>query len=269
MGEIARILGRALHAPEKWLYRAGLLDRGRLTLPDFLCIGAQKGGTSWLFTNLAAHPDVFVPPGPEHFDLHYFDREFHRSPRYYSRCFEPGEGKVKGENTPAYGLLAPDRIRFIRTLMPDLKILFMMRNPVERAWSHALMNLVKERGRRFEDVGREEFLSHFEMPRVRMRSDYASILDRWKAVYPEDRFHIAYFEQIRTGPRDLLLDVFRFLGLSVELDWETLPFAEHVNRGPGVPIPEEFRRRLEAIYRDEIEELHRRFGAPVEAWRIG
>ena len=132
--------GRALGVRlEHWAYRQGLLSPRALSLPHFLGIGAVKAGTTWLYRNLRCHPELYLPHPKE---VHYFDQRFDRGLRFYAGKFEDGRARVRGEITPAYSALPPDRIRFIRSVMPDLKLIFLMRNPVDRAWSHALMDLV-------------------------------------------------------------------------------------------------------------------------------
>lgn len=121
--------------PDKWLYSTGILSGKTLCLPDFLGIGTQKAGTTWLRLNLLAHPEVFcstVRTGGQ-WELHYFNNNFCKSLRFYSRFFEPGRDKVKGDITPNYCIIPRGRIRFIRRIMPDVKLIFLMRNPIDRA----------------------------------------------------------------------------------------------------------------------------------------
>ena len=160
-------LRRRLPSPEKWLYRVGLRDASRLTLPDLLCIGAQKGGTTWLHHNLEAHPGIFVPRHVK--EVHYFDFFYRRSLADYAAVFAEGRDRVKCDVTPNYGRLQPARIRFVRSAMPDVRLVFVMRNPVERAWSQAVMDLATRSKRRPEDVPDAEWTAHFRSPAVQSR----------------------------------------------------------------------------------------------------
>ena len=94
------------------------------------------------------------------------------------------------------------RIRFIRSIMPGVRLIFLMRNPVERAWSHAVMSLVKHTRRRIEEIPRSRFYTHFV--RHRERGCYSKILDRWLRVFPAEQLYIS----VRTveGHRKNLLD---------------------------------------------------------------
>jgi hypothetical protein len=80
---------------------------------------------------------------PSKKELHYFNKNYHRKLRYYSSFFLEANNKVKGEITPAYSILPVNRIRSIRAIMPEVRLIFLMRDPIERAWSHAVMDLVQ------------------------------------------------------------------------------------------------------------------------------
>ena len=103
-------------------------------MPDFLVVGTQKAGTTWLMRKLGAHPDVYMAPR----QLHYFDREYHRGIDWYRAQFAAATpGQIIGEKTTEYfdtatiDTVAP---RFAETC-PDAKFIVILRNPVERAWS--------------------------------------------------------------------------------------------------------------------------------------
>lgn len=103
-------------------------------LPDLLVIGTQKAGTTWLMRKLGAHPGVFMAPR----QLHYFDREFHRGEDWYRAQFAgAAPGQLVGEKTTEYfdtatiDTVAPR----IATTCPETRLIVILRNPVERAWS--------------------------------------------------------------------------------------------------------------------------------------
>lgn len=246
------------------LYSRGALSVKDLALPDFLGIGAQKAGTTWLYANLRCHPDIFLPDKKE---LHYFDRRFHRSLRSYARYFEAGAGKVKGEITPSYAALAPSRIRYIRSIMPETKLIFMMRNPIDRAWSQALMNLVVRDKQAFDAVSDQAFLDHFRHERSIIRGDYNRILDHWLAVFPKEQMLVGFFEDISERPTEILTQVFDHIGVSRDVDWTAFPCQQVVHSGVGARLPAKFRAELERIYEPEIEQLMEQFGSRISHWR--
>ncbi|HEV8712246.1 MAG TPA: sulfotransferase [Candidatus Binatia bacterium] len=260
---------------EKWRYIRGLHATDHLCLPDFLGIGAQKAGTTWLSENLRCHPGVFLP---HHKELHYFDETFHRSLRFYAKQFERGRHQVKGEITPAYGILPVERIWFIRTVMPAAKLIFMMRNPIDRAWSQAVMELVTRKKRELADVTDAELTAYLTSAPCLKRGDYLTILDNWTSVFPREQLYIGFFEDIANRPRELLSDIFSHLGVSHEVDWTRFPIDQvvlphtgpvHGPHGSRTPTRPEIRRFLERRYKPEIGRLYERFGEPIAGWREG
>lgn len=250
--------------PEKWLYSMGLLSADGLRMPDFLGIGAQKAGTTWLHQNLQHHPDFYFPPHIK--EIRFFDARFYMSPAQYAAFFEPAGPRVTGDITPGYGALPISRIRFVRKLIPDARLILILRNPIERAWSHALMDLVDTKQRRFEDVEAWEFRAHFDSRSARRNGAYISMLDNWLHVYPEEQLLVAFFEDIRDHPQELLTRVFRHLGVSVDVDWETFPFRERIKEGNSVFLPDEYRQHLRGLFSAEVEAVAARLGGPATGW---
>src|SRR5258706_11489250 len=98
-------------------------------LPDFLIIGAQRSGTSTLYQYIARHPDV---RGAFRKEVHYFDMHYDRGLDWYRACF-PTRG-FTGESSPSY-LIHPEVPARVAAVLPDIKLIAILRNPVERAYS--------------------------------------------------------------------------------------------------------------------------------------
>jgi hypothetical protein len=256
---VRRSFNRANH----WLYAKRLRSPARLTLPQFLGIGAQKAGTSWLHTNLQLHPDAFLPP---HKELHYFDEHFDESLASYAKNFAGAGDKLRGEITPAYSILPVSRIRYIRSIMPDVRLIFLMRNPIERAWSHALMTLVTHAKHDYSEIPHRKFIEHFQSDASLQRSDYEMILDNWLSVFDSRQLFIGYFEDIALRPVELLQDVCRHVGLREDVDWSTFPTDQKILPGPGIPMPQEYRDILRNIYLPYIWQLRKRLGSRINGW---
>jgi hypothetical protein len=258
----------------------------RLPLPDFLGIGAQKAGTTWLWENLRQHPEIFVPDKKE---LHYFDNKFDQSLRYYTHRFEEARGRIKGEVTPAYGILPRERIGFIRAIMPRVRLIFLMRDPVERAWSQAVMELVVRSGRALPEVPESEFLAFLESERSVSRGLYCRMLDNWLSSFPSEQLYVGFFEDIRERPRELMSELFAHLGVSSDVDWGSFPLARVIlpsveprgagsqdrrigaapgdTRGEPAPCPDSVRGRIGRLYAEELARLSERYGKRVARWQ--
>lgn len=255
-----------------------------LPLPDFLGIGATKSGTTWLSENLRKHPEIYMSREKE---VEFFNKNFHRSLRYYSDKFKLGLNKIKGEFSPSYSTLSLNRIKFIRKIIPDVRLIFLVRNPVERAWSMAVMLLAKLPGRRIEDVKECEFLDNFKQSPLLLRGGYLSVIDTWSMVFSEKQLYIGSLDQIKMQPKKMLCKVFNHIGVSCNVNWELFPFNEMIipptgpeyrgfdsNRGVIVKnyhstdsfIPKRYREILEEIYQPEIEAMGKRFGELTSSW---
>jgi hypothetical protein len=108
-----------------------------MTLPSFLGIGVQRGGTTWLHTVLSSHPDVYMPTRRK--EIRFFERYYERGPGWYETFFCPPEQAASyraiGEiSTPYYDCEeSPERIF---TTLPESKLIIMLRHPINRAYSH-------------------------------------------------------------------------------------------------------------------------------------
>jgi hypothetical protein len=155
-----------------------------MALPNFLCIGAQKGGTTTVHHLLRAHPDVFVPANKE---LHFFDRDDHykRGVLFYENGFAGWRGEPAiGECTPAYLFTEPAAQRALELLGRRTRILAVLRQPVTRAWSHYLMNYrTFLEDRTFEEALQAEGPQTDRTWAYLARGRYAHQLERWR-----DRF---------------------------------------------------------------------------------
>lgn len=246
------------------LYSSGILSRKGLTFPDFLGIGAQRAGTTWLHENLRSHPQVFLPKKKEQ---HYFDWNPHRSLRRYSEIFSGQNGLIKGEITPYSSALPRWAVHYVHELMPRARLILLLRNPVERAWSQALLNLVVRQRRTFDSVTEEEFIAQFRHQRTIGRGDYLGILESWLSAFPEEQMFIGFFEDIGERPKELLSDVFEHIGASTDVDWAALPYNRVIHAGAGVPLPDRLRTVAEEMYGAEIDRIADRFGGWAESWR--
>jgi hypothetical protein len=276
VAKTVRRLEYAASIPERALMRRGIMSTDDLMLPQFLGLGAAKTGSTWIHHCLDAHPEVFVPPGKE---LHYFCHFYHHTVHWYARQFTEAGDRVRGEITPNYAELKADRIDVVADLLPEARLLLMLRHPVDRAWSHAQMNLARQLKRPVESVPTPEYIAHARSAHSLDSGDYVGIVDRWTRRYPLDQLWIGTFDQMVTDPRSLLTALFGFLGVSTEVDWSTFPLDTVIDRGAGVgvsdligqrggeaPMPPEVAEALTELYAPRMDQMKQRFGGLVERW---
>jgi hypothetical protein len=248
---------------------------------DFLGIGSQKCGTSWLYSQMSLHPQVAFPKGKE---CHYWDHCEHPDADTWVSSLQPsrrttpdGRRVVTGEITPAYAILPTKRIRAIRERCPDIRIFISLRNPVERAWSAAMMAVVRSEMTPIE-ASDQWFLDHFRSFASRGRGDYASCLERWWSEFPRDQLLVIFSEDIAARPAAVL----KSLAAHLDIDWtdfaslpeSTIREVVRPKIGPsgaasGTPAlrPTLVGPLLE-MYADDIDRLGRLIDRDVSHWRL-
>lgn len=258
--------------PERLLYERGLLDRSRLRFPDFLGIGGIKSATTWLYENLRGHPDVYLPPMKE---LHYFNLRRHRRLKWYVAHYADAGSRLTGEITPGYSLIGRGQVQRIARLMPEVRLILMIRNPIDRAWSHAVMTLARKQDRPAELVPDAEYKAFLASDRCREAGDYDAIIDRWTTHFPPNRLHVTFFDHVERDPVAVLRAVFAHLGLTTDVDL-TASANVVIDRGVAgqvsiigkdtrTTVPARFRPMLEEMYSEPIGRLSVRLG-PQEQW---
>jgi hypothetical protein len=260
-------LARLRHALWDLKFRIRLgLRRG--ALPNSLIIGASKGGTTSVYHWLSRHPAVCVSRMKE---VRYFNGHYEQGPAWYAAQFEPKPGqKVLVEASPSY-LWDPDVPERVRSLLGEPKLIVLLREPVERAWSQYWMKV-----RRGEETASFEGALEREAEWFglagRMPSDgsvpklgygaysylgkglYAPQIERWLSVFPRDRFHFIKSEDLFREPAGTMCGLLRFLDLPpMKLDG-----LEAFNAGRYPPLDPGVRSKLAGCFAQSnarVEEL--------------
>ncbi|MGM0582179.1 MAG: sulfotransferase family protein [Bacteroidota bacterium] len=212
--------------------------------PDFICIGAQKAGTTWLMNNLKAHQDVYLPDVLPHYDIHFFDLYLKKGLGFYSTFFKDKNDKISGENTPAYGFMSNIRIKLVKKIMPNVKIIFIARDQKERALSHAKMNL-KNSSKKIEN---NIVIEHFFSKKSIVKGNYYNILNKWTKFFSKDQILLINYSDIKNNPKEVISSVFNFLNLSLDINWENIPFDKIYNSNRDIEINKTVSDELEKLY---------------------
>lgn len=186
-----------------------------MTLPNFIGIGVQKGGTSWLHRQLLNHPQVFVPETRK--EIHFFDWYFDRGVNWYQKWFpkDARDYKAIGEITPEYIYFNDVLPCMEKILPPDQKTKFIaiLRHPVKRAYSHYQMIFQSGEGFNYKDF--DDFME--KHPHGFKRGLYASQLKRWFDVYEPKQFLILTSEEMSSNT-DETRETFNLLGNFLNID---------------------------------------------------
>lgn len=273
--------------------------------PKFLAIGPQKTATSWLYSALARHPDVELPPIKEigylwekRFlpDRHYFSlftnsHWFYRAHRkyitdsfqshrknltkfqidqkkllwdlhftffphtdsWYSRLFD--RHSISGDITPKYSELLNEDIAGLHLRYPYLRVVISVRDPVEREWSLAKMNLCRKGGRDPNDVEEHEWMKHFNNPIQSSTNNYKALYDRWFYQFGEDNIFLMFFDELCADGWKVFNDLCQFLEIARLPDRFKNSILKPTNVGIKGDIPYDYEKYLFERYKDWISDF--------------
>ena len=278
--------------------------------PDFIGIGAQKSGTTWLHRNLNVHPQLWLPRK----EVHYFDRKINdnsnaltrlfgksdehdrwrrqtwqgirahtlKAPsledlrwifkyymrpyndRWYGEIFEPKKGRVAGEITPAYSVLDSEMVAHVHELVPKAKLIFIMRNPIERAWSQVVMSFDKVEEGSADYVSERKLIRKLKRDSFQRLTNYLRTFENWGAYYPDEQIFVGFLEDIQFFPEKLLGKIYDFLNVDPHFDPSLTEKKIH-SRSIG-RMPTSVALYLAKSYREEIERLSQHFGGHASFW---
>jgi Sulfotransferase domain len=195
-----------------------------LRLPDFLIVGAMRSGTSSLSRYLAEHPAVYVAPRKE---LHFFDEpdHFQLGVEWYASHFSAApRGALLGEATQTYMYL-PNALERIKQTLPGCRAIALLRDPVDRAYSHYWHNV--ERG--YEPLSFEEAIEaepqRLDGADLETRLDFSYLdrgrylvqLERLQRVFGTENLAVLLFEELAQDPHEQFSKVCSFLAVDDRL----------------------------------------------------
>lgn len=268
----ARRLMRRTAQRLPYFYRR-LLRRDLSKRLDFIIVGAARSGTSTLDAYLREHPQICMAARKE---VHFFNHEkhFRGKPNYltYHANFAPKpDHQFIGEATPSYmyWATAPERMY---SYNPRLKLIMILRNPVDRAYSH--WNLLRMRGLErlsFWDVLQAEPERQRKAAPLQYhdahidRGRYVEQIERIWRYFPQDQLLILRFEDLQRSPQETLNRVFAYIGV------ERQPFVREQIANVGAyqaPMGERERTYLAEIYEPEILSLQALLGWDCSDWLL-
>lgn len=270
-------------------------------LPDFIYAGTAKAASSWIYKCLYDHPEVLMP---EQDTINYFNINYHREIEWYREFFsEYNDESMIGEASTGYLGSRAACQRIFETLS-EVKLIFCLRNPVERAYSqwwhgysHGYHNY------EFEEV----FQSH---PRYRhwvVPGFYNQHLRRFDELFSEDQIKVVFFDDLVEDDLSFIQDIYEYI--SVDADYVPEPIGKKENEAGATGNPlyvrargwvrnetpdwfentlkffwdpvrsivesrnqyeegmdEDIRRQLEQVYLDDVRELSRRTSRDLDHW---
>lgn len=236
-------------------------ERPDLTLfPNLFYLGPQRTGSTWLHANLSRHPEVHLHRDKETF---YFSTLGHpRAPRYryhyledylnsfrerllelslknyhaLRRCGCFYRPRIRGDFTASYGVLGAGIIEEVMGYSPDLRGIILVRDPLERAWSHAKKDLVRGRDQPASVEQMFEFISSVDQLE---RADYRAAVTKWTRYLQPGHLYVAPYDRISSDPEHLLSEIEGFLGIRRlgGASRRHVTTRQNVTTGSGMPDP--------------------------------
>jgi hypothetical protein len=152
-------------------------------------------------------------------------------------------------------------------MAPAAKIIFVLRDPIDRVLSQAKWGLALRRSRPVQEVPDAEFMAYIDRPGSLLRSSYLRTLELWGEFFPQDRFQVLFYEDLMADPGEFLNRICRFLGVEFTDHSRDGMIAARVQETADRPLPHPVVRHAALAYRQEIDRLADRFGGPALGWQ--
>ena len=233
-----------------------LIKLYKMKLPNFICIGAQKSGTTTLHILLSKHPQIFLPTQKE---IHYFDINYHKGSQWYAEQFSSAKkNQTCGEITPFYLFDKKTPVR-IKALVPNIKLIILLRDPVDRTISHFYH--AQKRG--FEELDIETALNA-EAERLATkdqkilqrhsyiaRSQYLSQLSRYEKHFKDQQILVLKSEDLFAKSQNTLNKIMKFLEIDEIQVSNMIPTANKgidYKRQVSIRVREDLHKKLAKTY---------------------
>jgi hypothetical protein len=259
---------------------------------DVFIAGSQKTGSTWLYACFKEHPEIHVPKKDA---IHYFTINHDLGHDWYHQWYENGEDhQIWCDATPSY-IRDPEAAKRIFDYNPKAKLIFVLRNPIDRAFSHYWH--MKRKG--FISYSFEDMISYNGVGNIDLfqmwyySSRYSYLLKPYLELFPREQIHFSLFDHLKEDPKANLQSIFRFCGVDNNFEpsilfknknsgsrgyivkktrnpikwlnykWRRIIKVDEYKQG----IKEEIRNRLRNKFNNEIEELSKLTGFDLEHWK--
>jgi hypothetical protein len=244
-------------------------------LPTFIIIGAQKSATRWLRTNMGEHPDIYTARSEMHF-WNNGHRVRKHGTEHYSEQFDGWKGEpIVGEATPGYMIWKHHPALVAQRIdehLPGLRLIAILRNPIDRAQSAMLHHIRRERlphGSRLVDVVRERRPPQTDWFCLVSGGWYAASLEPFAERFG-DRLLVLFHDDVGTDPGRPYRQALEHVGADPDFEPSNLSRVVFSNRrGHGAldsPLTVEDRIEMWEYFRDDVAKLERMLGVDLSRW---
>lgn len=282
---------------------------------NFIGIGVNKAGTTWLYYCLRQLPDFSLPPVKE---LCYFDRSSeYPSPNnleisslkkrlrnvkwtigalmtiakpvvklnfklvkwyykfyfsnynddWYLSLFSSFKGYT-GSITPSYSILKEEDILRMYKIAPEAKLILILRNPIDRAWSQYRFDSQFIKNYDIRKVTISKIIKFMNSDHQNLRCDYINTIKNYSNIFPKNQILICFYDAIKDNPLQLLKEVVKFIGGNPENVEKYCDVMQKVSVSRKIDMPIEVYTFLKEKYYSEIKQLAEEYGGYCNKWYV-
>jgi len=159
------------------------------------------------------------------------------------------------------------RIASVHSAAPDAKLIFFMRNPVERSWSHFMLSYIKSGRKQFDRLSPQAMIDILDHPPSMRLSNYRLTLDSWRQYYPDEQMLICFFDEIEHDPEGLMGRLCNFLQIAPDISLFEESSRRNIFKGVKNVMPDEVKLHLCRVFLDQLISLEQEFGSYPAIWR--
>ena len=243
-------------------------------LPTFVGLGSQRSASTWLHSVLKAHPQITMTSRKE---ANYFGYQIQwHNLNWYTDLFRDPSGlptrAIRGDISPWYSRLRRHSVESLRRMIPDLKAVLIIRNPIARSWSQAMVELSFRKDVPADQVPIGRILRHVVRRRTNRYNDYQPVIELWDDVFGAGCVHVDIFDKVKTDPNGLLRGILKHVGADPDLPVpdevlkEQVGSTEKAIKGVKVEMPEFMRWLLATQWLEPTRRLNAKLDGMVDSW---
>ena len=184
-------------------------------------------------------------------DIKYLKKD--KTDRWYASLFNPNV--IAGDISAKYCELPGEEIQRIRTAFPELKIIITLRDPIEREWSRAKMNLSKKPSRELAAVSDQEFIDQFNDPPQRKSNDYVNLIELWRDSFASSQILVLFYDELLQSPFAYFSKLCAFLDITPPGDHDRDQLEQYVFKGVKGSVPDRYKKLLFEMHEGNIMRL--------------
>ena len=237
-------------------------------LPNFLVLGAPRTGTTWLHAVLSHHPQILVPDTKEPDFLNR--RILSESFSAYTTLFDPPAGEpprpLRGDMSVNYSNLRAPVVREIARLLPGARLIYTLRQPVDRLWSNLKYTYGTFSGRVMHHAPIGRFLRACHCARFTRRNNYMEVMRIWSEAFGQDALHVDLFDQMEQDAPAYVRRVLEHLGADTDWSVPSELMNMRIHSTEALTMPDVFRWYVSSQWLESTRQLNDALGGQVTHW---